>query len=168
MPMRADAASTTSWNSAFPSALVVACSDGRTNVALDAFLRADLQIDRYDRLYVPGGAGALAPGGGEDTRARRFQHECRFLIEAHRLKTVVLLFHGPASDGTIDALCGDYSRKFPNASVAEIRHAQDQDLVSILRLDLWHSLRVIAVRYEVLRGSRVHFVTLHDSAEPKQ
>jgi len=48
-----------SWDAANPNALVVACSDGRFQEELDAFLRAELALRQYDRLYVPGGAGGL-------------------------------------------------------------------------------------------------------------
>jgi hypothetical protein len=157
-----------SWDSTFPTALVVACSDGRTHAALDTFLRDDLHIERYDQLYVPGGAGALAASGIEFTRAHQYRRECRFLVEAHRLDTVVLLFHGPAADASSDALCGDYRRKFPKASNADIRDAQDQDLRDILGLPLWRNMRVIVARHEVTGDGHVRFIILHDSAEHKQ
>ena len=157
-----------SWDSSFPTALVVACSDGRTHAPLATFLHDELHIHRYDRLYVPGGAGALAPSGIEFTRAHRYRSECQFLIQAHQLDTVVLLFHGPAADASSDALCGDYRRKFPNASNADIRHAQDHDLADILRLELWHNVRIIVARHEVTQEGRVQFTTLHDSEEHKQ
>ncbi len=116
-------------------------------------------------MYVPGGVGALAPSGAEFTRAHQYHRECRFLIEAHQLDTVVLLFHGPSSDGPSDALCGDYRRKFPRASAGDIRRAQDQDLGDVLRLTAWQTVRVVAVRYEVTQDGDIRFITLHDSAE---
>ncbi len=154
-----------SWDSSLPKALVVACSDGRIHAAIELFIQNDLHIDRYDRMYVPGGAGALAPSGAEFARAHQHHRECRFLIEAHELDTVVLLFHGPSSDGPSDALCGDYCRKFPGASGTEIRRAQDQDLHDVLRLGTWREMRIVVARYEVTKDGDVRFITLHDSAE---
>src|SRR5205085_10772100 len=48
------------WSHSRPNALVVACSDGRLQEATDEFLAREFRITRYDRFYVPGGAGALA------------------------------------------------------------------------------------------------------------
>ena len=151
----------TLWDSTDPDVLVVACSDGRFQEELDHFLREALHVTHYDRLYVPGGAGALAPSGVEFTRAAAIQRECRFLIEAHGIKRVILLFHGPTSDGPDEAACGDYRREFPNYSVNQIRNQQETDLVELLRAGIWSGVELEVLRIEVTREHAVDFVRLH-------
>ncbi|MEP7346059.1 MAG: hypothetical protein ABI877_12360, partial [Gemmatimonadaceae bacterium] len=93
------------WSAARPNALVVACSDGRLQEATDAFLARELRITRYDRFYIPGGGGALASSGTDIARAQQMCAECRYLVELHAVKRVILLFHGPAAGGRIEAAC---------------------------------------------------------------
>jgi hypothetical protein len=71
------------WTPTRPSALVVACSDGRLQFATDDFLSREFQLTQYDRFYVPGGGGALASSGTDDDRAQRMRTECRYLVELH-------------------------------------------------------------------------------------
>jgi hypothetical protein len=151
------------WDSADPDVLVVACSDGRFQVELDVFLQSHLRITRYDRLYVPGGAGALASSGIEFSRAAAMEKECRFLITAHAINRVVLLFHGPAPDGPQDAACGDYRRVFPEHSTRQIRQQQDTDLAAILRMELWRGVTLDVFRAEVTQQRTVEFVRLHEA-----
>jgi len=153
------------WDASDPDVLVVACSDGRFQEELDVFLQEHLHITHYDRLYLPGGAGALAPSGIEFTRAAALQKECRFLIEAHGIKRVILFFHGPRTDGPYEAACGDYRREFPGSSVTEIRKQQDLDLVELLRASIWHGVSLEVLRAEVTRDRRVEFVRLHGGPE---
>ena len=150
------------WDSTDPDVLVVACSDGRFQEELDVLLREDLRVTHYDRLYLPGGAGALAPSGIEFTRAAALQKECRFLIEAHGIKRVILLFHGPAIDGPDDAACGDYRREFPGHSVHQIRKQQDNDLAELLRASIWRGVTLEVLRMEVTRERTVELTALHD------
>jgi len=147
-----------SWDAANPNALVVACSDGRFQEELDAFLRAELALRQYDRLYVPGGAGGLASSGIEFTRAHQIQKECKFLIEAHGIERVILVFHGPAPDGPEAATCGDYRRKFPGVSAHEIRKRQDDDALEILRQTAFRTTPVEIYRCEVTGRGTVRFV----------
>src|SRR5262245_2012837 len=107
-----------------PHVLVVACSDGRYQIALDDFLRNHLGITDYDRMYVPGGPGALASSSLSCFRGDQFRQDTAFLIERHGVERIVLIFHGPLlKDGPIEAVCADYDRKMPFASPSEI-HAQ--------------------------------------------
>ncbi len=115
------------WLPDRPSTLVIACSDGRLQEATDEFLAHHLQVIRYDRFYVPGGGGALASSGRDFIRAQQLRRECRYLVELHGVRHIVLLFHGPTTDGPIAAACADYRRKLPWASVAELRRRQEQD-----------------------------------------
>src|SRR5262245_43821027 len=115
------------WSPDRPSVLVVACSDGRLQEVTDAFLRDRLGIVRYDRLYAPGRAGALAHSGSDFMRARQMQHECRYLIELHQVEWTILLFHSPTPHGPIEAMCADYRRKIPWASMEMLRDRQVAD-----------------------------------------
>jgi hypothetical protein len=149
------------WDATDPDVLVVACSDGRFQEELDVFLQEHLRITHYDRLYLPGGAGALAPSGIEFTRAAALQKECRFLIEAHGIKRVILIFHGPSPDGPDEAACGDYRREFPEYSATKIRKQQDLDVVELLRANVWQGVKLEILRAEVTRERTVEFVRLH-------
>ena len=115
------------WTPERPSTLVIACSDGRLQEATDEFLAHHLQVTRYDRFYVPGGAGALASSGRDFLRAQQIRRECKYLIELHAVGRLVLLFHGPTTDGPMAAACADYKRKLPWASVAQLRSRQEED-----------------------------------------
>lgn len=152
------------WDATDPDVLVVACSDGRFQGELDLYLRSERQIEHYDRLYLPGGAGALVPSGIEFTRAAALQKECRFLIEAHGITHVLLLFHGPAADGPDEAACGDYRREFPGYSASQIRKQQDEDLAELLRFPIWRGVKLEALRIEVTRSCTVEFVKLYESS----
>ena len=115
------------WLPDRPSTLVIACSDGRLQEATDEFLTRHLRVTRYDRFYVPGGAGALAASGRDFIRAEHIRRECRYLVDLHAVRQIVLLFHGPTVDGRLAAACADYRRKLPWASVAVLRDRQEQD-----------------------------------------
>src|SRR4051812_17529724 len=120
------------WTATRPSAMVVACSDGRLQQATDEFLAREFKITQYDRFYVPGGGGALASSGSDAVRAQQMCAECKYLVELHAVKRVILLFHGPAAAGRIEAACADYRRKLPWASLTELRQRQELDAVDLL------------------------------------
>lgn len=149
------------WNERWPETLVVACSDGRLQEELDEFLQRHLASDRYDRLYVPGGAGALATNGNEVIRAEQFRTECRFLIEAHGIKRVILMFHGPAQDGPAEATCGDYRRRLPTSSAGAILSQQERDAEQIWHDGLGEGVRLEIYRCEVRREGSVQFVRMY-------
>jgi hypothetical protein len=152
-----------------PHVLVVACSDGRYQKALDDFLRNHLGITYYDRVYIAGGPGALASGSLSYFRSDQIRQETAFLIEAHGIERIVLVFHGPLLDGgPREAVCADYDRKMPSASPAEIHAQHEKDLHEILRgmrgvnLDL----RIEIFRAEVRGDLRVQFTPLPEPASP--
>jgi hypothetical protein len=122
------------WLPDRPNTLVIACSDGRLQEATDELLTHHLQVTRYDRFYVPGGAGALAASGRDFLRAQQIRRECRYLVELHAVRHIVMLFHGPTRDGPLGAACADYRRKLPWASVAELRARQEQDAEELGRI----------------------------------
>jgi hypothetical protein len=148
------------WNSHRPQALVIACSDGRLQEHLDDFLHLGLGITHYDRLYVPGGGGALAFSGVELIRPDAFRQECRFLLAAHGIRQLYLIFHGPADDGPEEALCGDYRRKLPWASAAEVLKQQAADALEVRRIDWGPAVRVYTYRCEVRGDNRIQFVVV--------
>ena len=150
------------WTPTRPSTLVVACSDGRLQEATDQFLERELGVTRYDRFYVPGGAGALASSGRDFIRAQQMRRECRYLIDLHQVARVVLVVHGPASDGPPESVCADYRRKLAWASPATIRDRQTLDVDELVaRRDEWAGeAEIMAFRAEVGQGGRIAFVTL--------
>lgn len=140
-----------SWNQQRPHVLVVACSDGRLQEPLDEFLNDVLNISHYDRLYLPGGPGALSSAGVEYMRASRMTEELRFLIRAHEIENVILMYHGPALDGPEMAVCADYRRIYPFHSFELIRKQQEADTQEILNgaLGLMPPDKIHAYRMEV-------------------
>lgn len=142
---------------------MIACSDGRLQENIDDFLANHLGLTFYDRLYAPGGPGALATGGFEFLRSDQFRRECAFLIAAHRVETVILLFHGPSPDGPDEATCADYRRKLPRLSSDEIRDLHECDAAELLRAAFDDGERRVAVRVfraEVTADAHVRFVDL--------
>jgi hypothetical protein len=150
------------WSPTRPNALVVACSDGRLQQATDAFLAREFKITQYDRFYVPGGGGALASSGSDAARAQQMCAECKYLVELHAVKRVILLFHGPAAGGRIEAACADYRRKLPWAKLAELRERQELDAADLLarRREWAADAGVLLYRCEVDSGGGVAFVNL--------
>ncbi|HWD41498.1 MAG TPA: carbonic anhydrase [Fimbriimonas sp.] len=139
------------WNSERPHVLVVACSDGRLQEPLDEFLRESVGIAHYDRVYLAGGPGALVRGGLETERPNRINDHLLFLIEAHQIESVVLMFHGPAIAGPDISICAEYRRRYPDHTAAQIRKQQEYDTEQILRDPLggFPSEHVHAYRLEV-------------------
>jgi hypothetical protein len=148
------------WNQQRPRTLVIACSDGRLQENTDDFLQRDLAITHYDRLYVPGGAGALATSGFDYVRADHFWRECRFLLQAHAIQDLILLFHGPADGGPDEAVCADYRRKLPAASALEVRQQQDQDAQAIKPLEWGRQVQIRLFRCEVTAEYAVQFAAM--------
>jgi hypothetical protein len=155
------------WTPARPNALVVACSDGRLQEATDAFLAREFKIIRYDRFYVPGGGGALASTGTDPVRAQQMCAECKYLVDLHAVRRVILLFHGPSAAGRIEAACADYRRKLPWANLAELRARQEADAADLLgrRREFAGEAGVLVYRCEVDAAGSLAFVNLDpDSA----
>ncbi|HVL38154.1 MAG TPA: hypothetical protein VM328_02075 [Fimbriimonadaceae bacterium] len=148
------------WNPARPHILVVACSDGRLQEPLDDFLAQHLGITDYDRLYLPGGPGALASSGSEYARSDRHRREFEFLLEAHELEEIIYVFHGPADDGPPEAACADYRRVFGMVSVERLRDEQLRDAAEILHHGYGFRRNVRARFYwsEVRGDGHVQFV----------
>ncbi len=151
------------WPPERPQILVVACSDGRYQEALDEFLNTHLGIFDYDRLYAPGGPGALVPSVLSYFRGIQFQEETKFLVDAHRLTRVILIVHGPEeTEGPPEARCADYLRKLPGRSQRELGKAQREDLDTVVRLLGRHAPHLVLQVFmaEVRADRRVRFLPL--------
>ena len=150
------------WTPARPNALVIACSDGRLQESTDHFLATQFRITQYDRFYVPGGGGALSGQAADAARAERMRAECRYLIDLHQVRKIVVLFHGPVHGGRIETACADYRRKLPYAPVAEIRTSQEADAVQLYerRREWAGDGDVYIYRCEVDREGNSTFVSL--------
>jgi hypothetical protein len=74
-------------------AAAVYCSDGRYGEQMDQFLHEHLELPRYDRVAVPGGAACLARHTAAMFERSALERQLRFLIEAHALTRVVLIAH---------------------------------------------------------------------------
>jgi hypothetical protein len=85
------------------------------------------------------------------------------LITTHAIERVILLFHGPAQDGPDDAQCGDYVRKLPGLSKAEIRSRQEEDAAEIERKGLGVAVTLEFYRCEVSGSGKVVFVRLRNA-----
>ena len=152
------------WDGQMPRALVVACSDSRFLEELQGFLHLELGLARYDRFYVPGGGGALAADGLNTQRAEQLRQECRFLIMAHEIEDLFLVFHGPAEDGPVESLCGDYKRRLQHTDGSLIRRQQERDALELAGVDWGRPVSVHVWRCEVDSKLRVHFVRMPVSA----
>lgn len=150
------------WTPERPRVLVSCCSDGRLQEAVDEFLQAHLSIANYDRFYAPGGPGALTPGGYEFLRATQYRDDLAFLVRAHKVEELLLIFHGAAPGGPDEATCAHYKRVLPGASADAVRAQQEQDLLDLrMYLDgLRLTVRTRAFRAEVLADRRVQFVPM--------
>ena len=74
-------------------AAAVYCSDGRFGEQCDDLLKNWLQLPRYDRLAIPGGAACLASHFSTYREEEGVREQLRFLINEHQLRTVVLIAH---------------------------------------------------------------------------
>jgi hypothetical protein len=101
-------------------------------------------------------------------RADQFRRECAFLIEAHGVADVYLIFHGPAEDGPAEATCADYRLKLPHHTPNQIRAQQQRDSDELLRHGFgWNvSPRVLPWRCEVTAENAVQFVSLASEPAP--
>ena len=151
------------WSVERPRILVVVCSDGRYQLCVDEFLSRSLHIKHYDRLYAPGGPGVLSSSLHSFFRGDQFRQEMNFLVHAHLLDRIVLIFHGACQEGgPAEATCADYARKLPFSTVAEIERQQEKDLVEVIRAiyKINSQTNLSAYRAEVRADRRVQFVEM--------
>lgn len=74
-------------------AAAVYCSDGRFGEQCDDLVHNALELPRYDRLAVPGGAACLASHFATYREEDGVVEQLRFLVKVHGLEHVVLIAH---------------------------------------------------------------------------
>jgi len=150
------------WSADRPKTLVVCCSDGRLQESIDEFLSAYLDIVDYDRIYMPGGPGALSEVGCQFTRTHQFRNDLQFLFSAHSFGHIVLIFHGSAVDGPEHSVCAHYRKLMPGRSYYEIvaRHEEDRQNVLQFLHGLSPELEIHSFRAETTADKHVQFLDL--------
>jgi hypothetical protein len=103
------------------------CSDGRWGEQFDDFLHNALQLPRYDRLAVPGGAACLAGHFLAHREEEGLIEQLRFLVKAHGLERVVLVAHQD---------CAFYSEKL-HVSPLQIEMRQREDVQAAIQRIRW-------------------------------
>lgn len=132
---------------------------------MDEYITDYLNVEFYDRLYLPGGPGGLASSGVEYVRSERHRQEMAFLLTAHQIETVLLMFHGPTADGPSEALCADYVRFLGVVDVARVRAQQETDFLEV-KAFIHRTMPTAVVngaRSEVGQDGSVSFVELNGS-----
>ena len=104
-------------------AVAVYCSDGRLGEQVDEFLHHGLQLPRYDRLAVPGGAACLAGHFSTYREEEGVVEQLRFLLSVHKVQQVVLIAH----EG-----CAFYSERL-HVSPLQLEEMQHGDMVKAVR-----------------------------------
>lgn len=99
-------------------AAAVYCSDGRFGDQCDDLLHNAMQLPRYDRVAVPGGAACLASPLATEGEMQGTCEQLAFLVEAHQLERVVLMVHEN---------CAFYQGRM-DASAEEIKQRQLEDV----------------------------------------
>lgn len=99
-------------------AAAVYCSDGRFGEQFDDLLHNALELPRYDRLAVPGGAACLARHFATYREEEGVFEQLRFLVNVHDLERVVLIAH----DG-----CAFYTERL-HISPLQLESQQREDI----------------------------------------
>ncbi|MCA9034995.1 MAG: hypothetical protein KDA91_07695 [Planctomycetaceae bacterium] len=99
-------------------AAAVYCSDGRFGEQCDDLIQNALNLPRYDRLAVPGGAACLASHFTTYRESESVIHQLRFLVDVHGLERIILIAH----DG-----CAFYSERL-HVSPLQIESRQREDM----------------------------------------
>jgi hypothetical protein len=98
------------------------------------------------------------------------RRECQFLVEAHGVEHLILLFHGPAPEGPAEAVCADYRRKHPWYRPDQVRAQQDADVRDLLnrRDEFAGAARLSVYRIEVTGTGELAVATLHADAPSRR
>jgi len=130
-------------------AAAVYCSDGRFGEQFDDLLHNSLQLPRYDRLAVPGGAAFLASHFATYREEEGVVEQLRFLIQVHGLERVVLIAHEN---------CAFYSERL-HVSPLQIETQQREDMKKAVRRvrSLSPTLTVIAFFARKHWKGTIHF-----------
>ena len=104
-------------------AAAVYCRDGRFGEQFDDLLHNALQLPRYDRLAVPGGAACLAGHFATYREDEGVFEQLRFLVNVHGLERVVLIAHEN---------CAFYSERL-RVSALQLETEQREDIRKAVR-----------------------------------
>ncbi len=129
-------------------AVAVYCSDGRFGEQFDELLHQALELPRYDRLAVPGGAACLASHFATYREEEGVVEQLRFLIEVHGIERVVLIAHEN---------CAFYTQRL-NISPLQLESQQRDDMKKAIRRvqSLKRELSVLAL-FARIRGHTIRF-----------
>jgi hypothetical protein len=104
-------------------AAAVYCSDGRFGEQFDDLLHNALNLPRYDRLAVPGGAACLAGHFATYREEEGVFEQLRFLVNVHGIERVVLIAHEN---------CAFYSERL-HVSPLQLETQQREDIKKAVR-----------------------------------
>jgi hypothetical protein len=146
--------STVPWVAERIHAAAVSCSDGRWGRQIDEFLEKGLALPRYDRVAVPGGAGALAGHVLTWKEEGALEHQLDLLVQVHGLVRVVLIAHQD---------CAFYTDRLKIAG-HELAAVQRRDLVvAAHRISNLHPEVAVESYFACREGERARFVEWPDA-----
>jgi hypothetical protein len=129
-------------------AAAVYCSDGRLGEQVDDLMHQGLDLPRYDRLAVPGGAACLAGHFSTYREEEGVVEQLRFLLTVHEVRNLVLIAH----EG-----CAFYTERL-RVSPLQIQTQQHDDLVKAIKRVQLFGLNVDVVAYFAhMRGTTIRF-----------
>jgi hypothetical protein len=129
-------------------AVAIYCSDGRFGEQFDDFLYGGLELPRYDRLAVPGGAACLAGHFAAYRDGDTLASQLEFLVSAHQLRLVILIAH----EG-----CAFYTQRLGTSPI-DLVSRQHEDLVKAAeRVRGINGELVVEAYYARLDDGRVAF-----------
>ena len=108
-------------------AAAIYCSDGRFGEQFDDFLHNALELPRYDRLALPGGAACLAGHFLAFHQEENLIEQLRFLVKVHGLERVVLISHQD---------CAFYAERL-NVPRAHLEAQQQEDAQTAIERIRW-------------------------------
>ena len=104
-------------------AAAVYCSDGRFGAQIDDLLFNTLNLPRYDRLVVPGGAACLAGHFSAYREEEGVAEQLRFLLSVHEVRHVILIAHQDCA----------YYTQWLHVSTQQLEARQLEDLAKAVR-----------------------------------
>ena len=142
-----------------PQVLAIFCSGGRYTRYVDEFLEGCLRHEGADWLAVPGGPAVLAGRAVEEVDEAYAWREIEFLVEAHTVREMVLIFHED---------CGHYRRHLGTAWTPELEkslQAGDAAVAATRVSARFPGVQVLAYR-EFVDDPAVYFEPLAPGPEP--
>lgn len=141
-------------------AAAVYCSDGRFGEQFDDFLHNALELPRYDRLALPGGAACLAGHFLAFHQEENLIEQLRFLVKIHGLQRLVLIGHQD---------CAFYTERL-NVSPLRLETQQWDDMQTAIQRIHWflHDLRVDAFFARKHADGTIRFESLERRLAPAE